>query len=46
MNLINIVGRVGVEPTYEHLIRVSDATGLPYAPYFIQPVKLNENDGT
>jgi len=26
------VGRVGVEPTYEYLIRVSDATGLPYAP--------------
>jgi len=26
------VGRVGVEPTYEHLIRVSDATGLPSAP--------------
>ena len=26
------IGRVGVEPTYEHLIRVSDATGLPYAP--------------
>jgi hypothetical protein len=27
------IGRVGVEPTYEHLIRVSDATGLPSAPY-------------
>jgi len=26
------VGRVRVERTYEHLIRVSDATGLPYAP--------------
>ncbi len=27
------IGRVGVEPTYEYLIRVSDATGLPSAPY-------------
>jgi len=27
------IGRVGVEPTYEHLIRVSDATGLPSAPH-------------
>lgn len=26
------IGRVGVEPTYEYLIRVSDATGLPSAP--------------
>jgi len=26
------VGRVRVEQTYEYLIRVSDATGLPYAP--------------
>lgn len=26
------VGRVGIEPTYEHLIRVPDATSLPYAP--------------
>ena len=26
------VGRVRVERTYDHLIRVTDATGLPYAP--------------
>jgi len=26
------VGRVGIEPTYEYLIRVPDATSLPYAP--------------
>ena len=33
VSLRNIkVGRVRVERTYEHLIRVSDATGLPYAP--------------
>ena len=32
MNVSLRVGRVRVERTYEHLIRVSDATGLPYAP--------------